>query len=144
MTFTSDRQRKKVMSEMNKLNRVIKKNYKLSGGLNTKQTIYVPSTDISQKEIPTKEINKRVKEVESFLSEKFGGYTEVKAHGGYILKDGKLVRENVVEVSAFCKTNDYTKNKNLIIEKLKTWGKEWGQETIGYEKDENFYMVEEK
>ena len=144
MTFKSSAQRKKVMSTLNRYGSSRGKTARITPDLRVKQTIYVPSTDSTQKEIPSKQLNDRVKEVETFLSKKFGGYTEVKAHGGYTLKNGSLVRENIIEVTAFSKKKDFDTNKHLVFDVLREYAKRWGQESIGYEKNEDFYFIKEK
>lgn len=96
--------------------------------------VYVPSTDKSQKiqRYPTQV--KRVQEVRKFLSKKFGGYTSIRATGGYVIKkSGRLVREPSVKVVSFSKVKDFKKHKTALVKQVKKWGKSWGQESMGLE-----------
>jgi len=105
--------------------------------------IYVPSTygEKEQKEISDKEMAKRVAEVRRFLSKNYGGYTSVKAVGGYVLKDGKLVKENVVKVTSFSTKEDFEKNEDKTFEQVGKWGKKWKQESVGYENEGDLFYV---
>jgi hypothetical protein len=109
-------------------------------------TIYVPSTYgvKDQKKISNKEMNKRVNEVRSYLSNKFGGYTSVDATGGYVLKDGKLVKEKVVKVTSFSTKKDFNKNEPELINQVGEWGNSWKQESISYENEGDLFIIQPK
>lgn len=114
--------------------------------LPVQNVIYVPSTYgiKEQKNISDKEMNKRVNEVRTYLSNNFGGYTSVKATGGYVLKDGKLVKEKVVKVTSFSTKKDFEKNENKLVGQIGKWGKKWKQESISYENEGDLYIIEPK
>jgi hypothetical protein len=61
------------------------------------QEVIIPDTKgiKNQKKISKKEMDYRVNSVRKYLSKNYGGYTSVKATGGYILeKNGKLILDS--------------------------------------------------
>ena len=105
------------------------------------QVVYVPSTNKQQKPISEQERTKRIAEVKRFLSNKFGGYTAEKVVGGYTTHGGKLVQEGIVKVTSFSTKKAYQKNKQALHSQLKNWGKKWGQESMGYEKEGDLFYI---
>ena len=119
-----------------------KKLYKNAFWLPVETAVYVPSTSKTQKKIEKKILMKRVANVRKDLSNRYGGYTSYKAVGGYVMKkDGKLVKEKVVKVTAFATKKDFNKNKSAVEKKIKSWGKKWGQESVGYEHEGDLYYI---
>jgi len=110
------------------------------------QVVYVPSTSgiKTQRKISDKELNYRVNKVRKYLSGKFGGYTSVKATGGYVLRNGKLVKERVIKVTAFATKKDFKKNEQDIIKRVGSWAKSWKQETMSYENEGDLFIIEAK
>ena len=106
------------------------------------QEVIVPKTKgiKSQKRISKQEMDSRVNSVRKYLSENYGGYTSVKATGGYVLKSGKVVKEPVVEVTSFASKSDYKKHKSQTNKQLFGWGKSWKQESVGYVKEGDLYL----
>jgi len=104
--------------------------------------VYVPSTKKGQKKIKQIVMKKRVQNVRKFLSQKYGGYTSIKAIGGYIGKKGKLIKEPVVKVTSFSTKKAFVKNRPIIKKKLLYWKKKWGQESMGYEHEGDLYYFE--
>ena len=108
--------------------------------LGVEQAILVPSTTKADKKIPEAQYKKRVAEVRKYLSQKFGGYTSVKAVGGYYSEPKKkVIQEKVMKVTGFATKKDFNKNKPALIKQLKVWGKKWGQESMGYEHEGDLY-----
>jgi len=103
--------------------------------------IYVPSTSNVGDTISKAELDKRVNEVERFVANKFGGYTETETDGGYKSTTGKIIEEDIVKVSVFAKANDWKKNEKSVISKVRRWAKKWGQEAIGFEYEGDLYYV---
>jgi len=103
--------------------------------------IYVPSTSNVGDTISKAELDKRVDEVERFVANKFGGYTETETDGGYKSTSGKIIEEDIVKVSVFAKANDWKKNEKSVISKVRRWAKKWGQEAIGFEYEGDLYYV---
>ena len=103
--------------------------------------IYVPSTSNVGDTISKAELDKRVDEVERFVANKFGGYTETETDGGYKSTSGKIIEEDIVKVSVFAKSNDWKKNEKSVISKVRRWAKKWGQEAIGFEYEGDLYYV---
>jgi len=105
------------------------------------QAILVPSTQNINKPVSQSEMKHRVDKVRKFLSQKFGGYTSVKEVGGwYSDKKKKLIKEGIVKVTGFSTTKDYKRNKGLVAKQIKDWGKQWGQESMGYEKEGDLFL----
>lgn len=98
-----------------------------------KISVIVPSTHSVSSQITKGEFEERIKEVELFLSNLFGGYTETSADGGYVDTKSKLVTEQVSIVTAFAKDKDFEQNKEKLFGAIVGWCKKWGQEAIGLE-----------
>lgn len=110
--------------------------------LEIEQAVYVPSTELDKKVLPTT-FKRRILEVKRTLSKIFGGYTAYMGSGGYYSKDiNKLIEEDVVKVVSFSKADTYEKNKPKLYNKLRSWKRKWKQESIGYEYEGNMYYLE--
>lgn len=106
--------------------------------------IYVPSTKDVSNSITASELRTRVKEVESYLAETFGGFTTSEKVGGYLSSKSSVIREKVVPVTAFATAESFTKNKSKLVNKMSVWAKKWGQEAIGFEFEGDLYYVPQK
>lgn len=95
--------------------------------------VYVPSTQDVDKVISVDKMVTRVDEVKEYLASKFGGYTSSDKLGGYVDSTGNLVNEDVVQVTSFSTQEAYSEHKEELIQQLAKWGKQWGQEAIGFE-----------
>ena len=149
MKFKSDRQRKAVMAKLNRQRSPLLYNIKSLpknvDHLPVETSIVVPTTDKNQKKISAKEEKKRVDEVRAYLSKKFGGYTSVTAVGGFVMdSNGKkrVVKEKVIKVTAFASKEDFNKNKVAISRKTSTWGKKWGQVSMGVENEGDLFLID--
>lgn len=111
--------------------------------LPVKQTIIVPSTSgiKTQKKISKAQLNTRVNNVRKFLSKKFGGFTSVKGTGGFILKNGQLVKEKVVKVTSFSTKQSFKGNRPKVIKQIGVWGNKWKQEAISYEHEGDLFII---
>ncbi len=112
--------------------------------LPVEQAVIVPSTSgvKSQRVISKAEMSTRVNNVRRFLAQRFGGYTSVKAVGGFVLKNGKLVREDAVKVTSFATNEDFKKHKPGVINQVGSWGRKWKQESVSYEHEGDLFIVE--
>ena len=95
--------------------------------------VYVPSTQDVDKVISVDEMVKRVNEVKEYLGSKFGGYSSTDKLGGFVDSKGNLINEDVTQVTSFATKEAFEENKEELIQQLAKWGKEWGQEGIGFE-----------
>lgn len=110
-------------------------------GMNIHTAITVPSTTNADKPISREEHNRRAREVETFLSEKFGGYTEIKGGGGWVSDEKGLIKEPVLIVHSYTDKKTYNSHDlevKAFIEKKK---KQWGQESMAYEYEESLHFV---
>ena len=105
--------------------------------------IYVPSTSNVGDTISKSELEKRVKEVEKYVADEFGGYTETETEGGYKSTSGDIIEEDVVKVSVFAQNDDWKKNEGKVVAKVKEWAKKWGQEAIGFEYEGDLYYIDD-
>lgn len=109
-----------------------------------KQAIYVSSTRNISEDIPHDELINRANEVSEFLAKLFGGYSLYDISGGFVLhkKHGDMVKkEKVVRIVSFSTDKDFEQNKNKLFEQIGVWAKEWGQEYVGYEYEEDLYYI---
>jgi hypothetical protein len=106
--------------------------------------VYVPSTSNVDKEISATEMKARVKEVETYLAELFGGFTSSEKVGGYLSGNSGVITEKVVPVTAFATNESFAKNKSKLVNKLAVWAKRWSQEAMGLEFEGDLYYVPQK
>ena len=104
--------------------------------------IYVPSTSNVGEKISKSKLEKRVKEVEKFVANEFGGYTETDTDGGYKATSGEIIEEDIVKVSVFANNKDWKDNEKKVVSKVKKWAKKWGQEAIGFEYEGDLYYID--
>ena len=106
--------------------------------------IYVPSTSDVGNKISKKELDKRVDEVEKYVANEFGGYTETDTDGGYKSTSGEIVEEDIVKVSVFANNKVWKDNEQKVVSKVKKWATEWGQEAIGFEYEGDLYYIDDE
>lgn len=106
--------------------------------------IYVPSTSDVGNKISKKELEKRVKEVEKYVANEFGGYTETDTDGGYKATSGEIIEEDIVKVSVFANNKDWKENESKVVSKVKEWANKWGQEAIGFEYEGDLYYIDDE
>jgi len=104
--------------------------------------IIVPSTSNTDEPITQAEMNRRVEQTRVFLSKTNGGFTSVKAVGGYTDKDGKVIKEPVVIVESYSERNNYIESRKKVRAYLEARGKAWKQEAMGYEHENDLYYVD--
>ena len=104
------------------------------------QAIYVPTTDFDKK-IGKKEVKRRIEEAEKWLSKTFGGYTQVKAVGGWVNQNGKLVKEQVYKVIVYSDRASFKKNQQALLRKLAEWKRKWNQDILSYEYENDLYFI---
>ena len=109
-----------------------------------KTGIIVPSTQNTDKPISNEQFEKRILETRQFLANTNGGFTSVRAVGGFTDEKGQLVKEDVVVVESFTTKDNFVKNKPVVRKFLSRKGKEWKQESIGYEYETDLYYVDSK
>ena len=102
--------------------------------------IYVPSTSDYGEWIGSDEFKSRVEEVQAFLSNLYGGFTSLSGSGGYVSDIYDLIEEPVVVVSAFASNDDYERTLDSLEEFLRDKQTEWGQEVIGFEFENDYFM----
>lgn len=106
--------------------------------------IIVPSTTNANKPVSKKEMNRRIKETRKFLSDTNGGFTSVKAVGGYTDSKGRVIKEPVMVVESYATKKAYLKNRKKVRRFLERKGKRWKQEAMGYEHENDLYYVDKK
>ena len=124
-----------------KLNKIESKNIL---HLQTEISVIVPSTNKFQNKISKIEMNMRVNEIRKYLSKHFGGYSSFNAVGGYVMKNGELVQEDVTKVTAFGDSHKAKANRHRFISVLKKLANKWGQESMGLEWEGDMYFVPQK
>lgn len=111
--------------------------------------VIVPST----KNLPRKkgvsitpaEFERRVEQTRRYMSNKYGGYTSVRAVGGYVYRKGKLkggvAKEGSVVVTAYATKDAYRKNKAKWLAWVRAKRKAWKQESVGIIIENDMYYV---
>lgn len=110
--------------------------------LPVRQAVLVPSTKEKSEKISEKEYRKRIKAVKRYLSDTFGGYTALKGHGGYYSENDKmLIEEPVVKVESFTTRPKFRQNEGKLLKQINRWGRNWGQESMGYEYEDDLNLI---
>lgn len=126
---------------MNGLTKKEKKKF-VSFELPVEQAIIVPSTRKADKPISKTLMKKRVSNVKKFLSKKFGGFTTEMGMGGYYSPEKKkLIQEDVAVVTSYAGKKAFNKNRGALLNQLRKWRKKWGQESVGYELEDDLYYI---
>lgn len=133
------RRTKKGMADVKSHERRLDFPKKTAKGSDTHIVIFVPSTKGAVKISPSL-FRKRLLETKSFLSNKFGGFTAIKAHGGWV-SGQTLIQERVVMVETYTTRNAYLKYDLTIERWLKRKKTEWEQEAMGYIYQGKMYFV---
>lgn len=103
--------------------------------------VYVPSTKNANVPISQDELQERVNEVRKYLAEMFGGFSSESLTGGYVSTFKELIKEDIVRVVAYSTKEDFAKNKRKLITQISIWAKEWSQEAIGVEFENDLYYI---
>lgn len=128
---------------MNGLTKQEKKKY-VELELPIEQAIIVPSTQDADKKISSERMSKRVKEVKRYLAQKFGGFTSDKGVGGYYsFNKNKVIQEDVNVVTSYATRKAFAENRKQLLKQLGKWGKKWGQESIGYEIEDDLFYIKQ-
>lgn len=98
--------------------------------LDNKVAVYVPSTIGVDKVCDTR---KQVDETLTKLSGWFGGATATDAIGGWQSESGKLVKEHITIVYAFCTKVQFTEHIDELVEYCEKMRDELGQEAVALE-----------
>lgn len=108
------------------------------------QAVIVPSTSgaKNQRKVSNAVFKKRVNNVRRFMSKRYGGFTDVQETGGFTLKNGTLVREKIVKVTSFSTKANDKKHKKELMNQIHNWRNKWKQESVGYEREGDLYIVE--
>ena len=109
-----------------------------------KQAVYVSSTKNISEDISHNELINRADETSKFLAKLFGGYSSYDISGGFVLhkKHGDTVKkEKVVRIVSFSTEKDFIQNQDKLFKQIALWAKEWGQEYVGYEHEEDLYYI---
>jgi len=94
--------------------------------------IYIPSTkgDVT---IPRSEFEKRIEDTTRWISERFGGATNISGFGSWVDSTGRVIQEDVVKIESFLPFTTYKREdeevKNLLTDKAC----EWEQQSISFE-----------
>lgn len=103
--------------------------------------VLVPSTKGANEVINKAEFQRRVYEVEKYLSQLFGGYTAVSTDGGYVSSEKGLIEEDVTKVTAFAQKLDFENNFGRLMSRIKSWCRQWSQESMGFEFEGDLFYI---
>ena len=120
----------------------IKERLSKSFELPLQMAVYVPSTKDKNVGVTKQEMDERVLEVKSYLAELFGGFNSVKVEGGFESSDKGLIEEDAVRVVAFASQEGFEPKFEKLVSKIKTWCKDWSQESIGLEFENDLFYIE--
>lgn len=133
-----------IMASGGILENKLKKKLSESFELPMEMAVYVPSTDKANIIISKRDYASRIEEVETFLSDLFGGYSAVSVDGGYISNDKGLIQEDVTRVATFGSTENFESKFTKLINKVVDWCNKWGQESMGFEFEGDMFYIDHK
>ena len=102
--------------------------------------VVVPSTEYNEK-ISSEEFNKRVKRARTYFAQ-FGGYTSVKAVGGWIEKTEGLITEDSMIVESYLTKEQWIRNKNKIRAWIREKNKSWKQHAMAMLLEDDMFILE--
>ena len=106
--------------------------------LGCKVAVYIPSTiDVDQATDTARHVDKCL----ALLSGAFGGATSTPAIGAWIAETGKLVKEKITLVYAYCNSQALDKHIGAIIDYCETLKLELSQEAIALEVNGELYFL---
>jgi len=128
------------------LEKRLKKKLSESFELPMEVAVYVPSTQKANEIISKKEFNARIEEVETYLSNLFGGYSATTIDGGYISDDKEkgLIQENVARVASFGSKDGFEDKFDELRNKISEWCNSWSQESIALEFEGDMFYIDAK
>lgn len=135
--------KKEKLKEFGKVKLTKEEQDNIMARLPVEQAVIVPSTKgiKNQKPISKKEFDKRIDDTRKFFYQKYGGFTSVKTTGGYVSKDGRVIKEKGAKVTSFSSKADYNKDPKATFKQSSKWAKEWKQESISYENEGDMYLI---
>jgi hypothetical protein len=133
-----------MMASGGTLENKLKKKLTESFELPMEMAVYVPSTDKANIIISKRDYASRIEEVETYLSDLFGGYSAVSVDGGYVSDDKGLIQEDVTRVATFGSTENFESKFTKLINKVVDWCNKWGQESMGFEFEGDMFYIDKK
>jgi hypothetical protein len=121
---------------------IVKNKLSKSFELPLQMAIYVPSTKDKKVSITERELKIRVKEVQDYLAKLFGGFNSTDVDGGFESSDKGVIVEDAVRVVAFANKDNFEEKFEKLFSQIKIWCKEWSQESIGLEFENDLYYIE--
>lgn len=104
-------------------------------------TIYVPIFDSNGTPTSDEEVEKRIRLVKELFTEYFGDYTSQNYGSSYIDSDGKLVFRKHIQVTTYPSDTEYLEHKLDLINTISYWAKEWNQDSIVLEYEDNTFHI---
>jgi hypothetical protein len=131
-----------IFKEGGNLEAKVKSKLSKSFALPFELAVYVPSTKGADETISDAEFRERVKEVQIYLSNLFGGFSKSDIDGGYMSSEKGLITENVAKVTAFGQQEGFEEKLPNLIDKISDWCEMWTQESMGFEFEGDLFYVE--
>jgi hypothetical protein len=107
--------------------------FPLDPSLKTRIAIYVPSTYDGVHPIGKQKFARRVGETQKFLNNLFGGSTRIRGEGSYVMKGGKLIKEDVAVVEAFTEPRKWFEKDLAVKRWIENKKRNWKQESMSFE-----------
>jgi len=111
-------------------------------GLPNELTLLIPLFDENGQPASDNEIQNRIDDVESFLQKHFGDLVIQDLASSYIDREGKIVMQKNIQITSYPSDVEFQEHKNILINKISLWARDWGQEFMVLEfEDEMFYIL---
>lgn len=95
-------------------------------------SVFIPSTKNVDEPVSDSEFERRVEQIQNYLSEKFPGTTAYKTEGTYLDSKKGLVTEKGVKVEVYTDQKTWNRFDQNIQRALLALRKKWGQSAMGY------------
>ena len=102
--------------------------------------VYVPST-LFDKKISDRQFKERIKKTAEELVALFGGCRETVATGRYMDRRGEMIEERVAVLTGYGQGNRYLEKREAFLAWLLGKKKEWKQESIGFEFEDDLWYI---
>jgi hypothetical protein len=110
-------------------------------GLPNELTIFVPLFDENDKPATDNEIESRVDDVKSFMKNHFGEIVIQDLASSYIDREGNLVMQKNIQISSYPSDEEFKAHKNILINQISLWARDWGQEYMVLEYEDNMFYI---
>jgi hypothetical protein len=110
-------------------------------GLPNEVTIFIPLFDADDKPASESEIENRIEDVTEFVKRHFGEFVVQDMGSSYIDREGNLVMRKTIQITSYPSDEEFNFHKRHLVNQLSLWARDWGQEFMILEHEEDIYFI---